>query len=290
MTDTAVRRQISSTVGSEQVSVDGVDLFTRSVGDGPREAVVIHGGPSASHASLLPAFDDLASGRRLRYYDQRGCGASPVSPRVSLDWQNHVSDLRGLLDYWNIDEATLVGHSWGALLALLLAIEKPDRVSRMLLVTPASITAEGRSEYLDRLGRRMTDLGILRQQKELLKTDLRSSDPQAFRRRVFELSLAPYMKDPERIPPIAPYQISHRVREAVWRSLGNYDFADEISKLTIPALVIHGRHDPIPLTSSQRTAALLDAEIEIFEESGHMPFFEEHERFTKVAESFLTEA
>jgi len=193
-----------------------------------------------------------------------------------------------LIDLWQIKEATIIGHSWGALLGLLFAIQSPDRVARMLLVAPAPITAEGRSEYLDRLGRRMTELEISNQQRELIQSDLRRCDPVAFRQRAFELSLAPYLKNPKHSYSIAPFQISHRVREAVWRSLGDYDLTDELSRLSVPTLVIHGQFDPIPLSSSQQIATLLASQLEVFEDSGHMPFFEEPERFAEIAEEFLS--
>jgi proline iminopeptidase len=173
------------------------------------------------------------------------------------------------------------------LLALLYAIQNPERIERMLLVTPASITTKGRRGYLDELSRRTADLGILNQQRELLRSDLRRRDPDAFRQRAFELTLAPYLKDPKKPTGIAPFRISHRVREAVWRSLGDYDLTNEISSLSVPTLVIHGRYDPIPLSSSQQTATLLGAQLEVFEDSGHIPFFEERERFLTIASEFL---
>lgn len=287
LTDSAAKRQSAVRATTEMVTVNGVGIFTRSIGEGPAEAVVLHGGPSATHISLLPALDGLAHGRQLRYYDQRGCGESSVSPRTPLEWRKHVDDLRWLIDLWQIDKATILGHSWGALLSLLFAIQSPDRVARLLLVAPASIRAVDRRLYLERLNRRVSDLGIVGQQRELIQSDLRRSDPKVFRQRAFELALAPYLKDPTQIPPIAPFQISHRVRGAVWRSLGDYDLTNELSGLSISALVIHGRYDPIPASSSKLIAKLLRAPLEIFENSGHMPFFEEQEHFLRVAEGFL---
>jgi proline iminopeptidase len=287
LTDSALKRQSAMQASTEMVTVNGVGIFTRSIGEGPSEIVVLHGGPSATHISLSPAIDELARGRQLHYYDQRGCGESSVSPRTPLDWRNHVDDLRGLVDLWQIDKATILGHSWGALLGLLFAIQNPDRVARLLLVAPASIKAVDRHIYLERLNRRVSDLGIVGQQRELIQSDLRRSDPKLFRQRAFELSLAPYLKDPTQLPPIAPFQISHRVRGAVWRSLGDYDLTDALSGLSISALVIHGRYDPIPVSSSKLLAKQLRAPLEIFENSGHMPFFEEQEHFLRVVEGFL---
>jgi proline iminopeptidase len=268
------------------VPTNGVDIFTRSIGFGP-EVVVIHGGPSASHLSLLPAIDRLAHGRLLHYYDQRGCGDSRTSPSTPLGWQSHVDDLRELIEFWQIPKVTILGHSWGALLALLYAIQNPGRVATLLLVSPASITATGRKAYLKKLTKRITDLGILEQQRELLRSGLRERDPALFRQRAFELSLAPFLRDPKQTTGIAPFQIAHRVRESVWRSLGDFDLTGEVSTISVPTLVVHGSFDPIPLSSSQHIATLLGARLEVFERSGHLPYVEEQERFLKVADGFL---
>lgn len=272
---------------TETVTVNGVPLFTRSAGLGPPDIVVLHGGPGAGISSLIPALDSLAIARRLRYYDQRGCGGSHVSPGTPVGWQQHVDDLSALVDYWQIDRATIIGHSWGALLCLLFASRNPGRIRRMLLVTPAAATSEDRDCYLEELNRRSSDLEILKKQRELLRSGLRTSDPTEFRKRAFKLTLEPYLKDPKRTIGVEPFQISHRARATLWRSLGKYDLSKELSDLSIPALVIHGAHDPIPLASSKRIADLLGARLEVFENSGHMPFFEERARFLEVSEGFL---
>ena len=82
------------------LDVNDVRLFTRSVGAGP-DVIVLHGGPGAHHDYLLPQFDLLATGRRLRYYDQRGGGRSPVERDVPVGWREHVADLDALIARWN---------------------------------------------------------------------------------------------------------------------------------------------------------------------------------------------
>src|SRR3989442_7954453 len=73
------------------VNLNGVRLYTRRVGHGPR-VVVLHGGPGAHHDYLLPQYDLLAEGgRALLYYDQRGGGRSPVPRDVAVGWREHVA-------------------------------------------------------------------------------------------------------------------------------------------------------------------------------------------------------
>ena len=116
--------------------VNGVELYERRIGSGP-PVVVLHGGPGAHHDYLLPGFDALARGRELIYYDQRGGGRSPVAREVPVGWQDQVADLEVLRIHWELDRLTLAGYSWGGLLAELYAIEHPQRVERLALVSPA---------------------------------------------------------------------------------------------------------------------------------------------------------
>jgi proline iminopeptidase len=99
------------------LTVRGIQVFERRTGEGP-PVVVLHGGPGAHHDYLLPGFDALATGRTLLYYDQRGGGRSPVPRTVPVGWREHVADLEALRNTWGFDRLTLLGYSWGGLLAL----------------------------------------------------------------------------------------------------------------------------------------------------------------------------
>ena len=126
-------------------SIRGVSLFVRRIGSGP-PTVVLHGGPGAHHDYLLPGFDALAVGRELIYYDQRGGGRSPVPRDVPVGWTEQVADLEALRERWSLDRLTLAGYSWGALLALLYALDHPQRVERLALISPAPAWRAARDE------------------------------------------------------------------------------------------------------------------------------------------------
>ena len=96
----------------------------------------MHGGPGAHHDYLLPGFDALADGRELIYYDQRGGGRSPVSRETPVGWKEQVADLEELRRQWGIAQLVMAGYSWGGLLALLYAVEFPEMVARLALVSP----------------------------------------------------------------------------------------------------------------------------------------------------------
>ena len=119
------------------LTVSGAQLFTLEYGDGPDVAVLLHGGPGASHDYLRPGLDAVATpgGARLFYYDQRGSGRSPLDPGVAPGtWQDHVADLDAVREHLGGAPLTLVGYSWGALLAMLYATVHPDHVNRLALI------------------------------------------------------------------------------------------------------------------------------------------------------------
>src|SRR6266849_2348243 len=246
------------------VELNGVRLYTRRVGDGPA-VVVLHGGPGAHHDYLLPQYDRLAHRRTLLYYDQRGGGRSPVTRETPVGWREHVADLEALRDLWGLERVTLLGYSWGGLLAVLYALAHPDRVTRLALVR-AELTASGLSR----------------------------TDPEKYRRIAFALSVAGYFRDPSQARLMTPFRVTARTQQAVWASLGAYDLRAEVHRVfpngTAPrALLVHGVYDPMPLESARETAGLLSTGV-IELATGHAPHVEAPEEFERALEGFLPTA
>ena len=272
------------------VDLGGVRLHTRRVGPAP-PVVVLHGGPGADYAYLLPQYDRLAHGRALLFYDQRGGGRSPVARDVPVGWQEHVADLEALRKHWAIDRLTLLGYSWGGLLAVLYALEHPDRVGRLALVAPEPLTARWREEFERRLSARLADPRIVRARAELSASGLAQRDPEKYRRLAFALSVAGYFKDPSRAKELTPFRVTARTQQAVWQSLGSYDLRDRL-RGTFPkgrtprAVVVHGVYDPLPIEAARETAALLDTGV-IELATGHAPHVEATEDFVRALNGFL---
>jgi proline iminopeptidase len=274
----------------QMVDVAGVRLYTRRIGSGPA-VVVLHGGPGAQHDYLLPQYDLLARRRVLMYYDQRGGGRSPIARAVPAGWREHVADLETLREQWRLDRITLLGYSWGGLLAVLYALEHPDRIERLALVCPAPITAEWRSAFQDRLAAHAANPWIAGARAELQSSGLRESDPEKYRRMAFALSVAGYFRDPSKAQELTPFRVTQRTEQAVWESLGRYDLRERI-RTTFPAgrtplsLVVAGTFDPLPVEAARQLAALLDTRaVELA--TGHVPHVEATEEFVRVLDGFL---
>src|SRR5215467_105222 len=139
-----------------RVVVERASLYVREVGQG-QPIIVLHGGPDFDHSYLLPDLDRLAKSFRLIYYDQRGRGksADQVSP-ADVTLTSDLDDLDKVRQQSHLESVALLGHSWGAVLALEYALRHPERVSRMILMNPAPASAadyrEFRKERLEKMG------------------------------------------------------------------------------------------------------------------------------------------
>lgn len=264
----------------------GVTLFERRIGSGP-SVVVLHGGPGAHHDYLLPGFDALATGRSLIYYDQRGGGRSAVSRETPVGWREQVADLEALREAWGQDTLVVAGYSWGGLLAMLYAISHPGRVSHLALVSPAPSHRAARVEFEARFAARSATPELVEARRVLRESGLSGTDPEAYRRRAFELSVAGYFHDPERVSELTPFRVTGRTQQEVWDSLGDYDIRPELKALRVAAIVLHGDDDPIPLETAQETASLLGAECHILADCGHVPQVEAVGEFVRILNAFL---
>jgi proline iminopeptidase len=268
-------------------------LYWCSYGPPGRErALVLHGGPGASHDYLLPQMLRLAQGRELIFYDQRGGGRSRVDGPEAIGWRTHVADLERVVDELRVDPLVVVGYSWGGLLALLYATEAAaGRVSpiprQMSLVDPAPISRRYRLEFEAEFARRQSSPEIRRLREELGTSGLRERDPEAYRQRAFELSVAGYFADPNLARDLTPFRVVARVQQSVWESLGDYDLVPNLASVRLPTLVVHGRQDPIPLASSEACARALAARLVVLEQCGHVPYVEQPEALFDAAEAFL---
>ena len=264
-----------------------MELYECRSGTGP-EVVVLHGGPGAHHDYLLPGFDLLARRRTLIYYDQRGGGRSPVGRDVPVGWRDQVDDLEALRDVWGMERLDLCGYSWGALLAMLFAIRYPARVASLALLSPAPAAWRERLRFEQNLARRNATPELAAQRAALQSSGLRSSDIAAYNRRLFELAVSGYFHDPRRARELTPFRITGRTQQAVWDSLGeDFDIRPELTRLEVPAIVVHGDDDPIPLESARATAQALRAPLHVIPACGHVPYVEAPEAFVAALDPFL---
>jgi pimeloyl-ACP methyl ester carboxylesterase len=108
---------------------------------GERRVIVLAHGLTATRRYVVHGSHLLErSGYRVIAYDARGHGDSDPAPAPgAYEYTDLVADLEGLLDTLGIERAVLVGVSMGAATTLAAAIERPERVSALVQVTPAHL-------------------------------------------------------------------------------------------------------------------------------------------------------
>lgn len=264
---------------------------------GGSPVLVLHGGPGAEHDYLLPQMLQLGGGARdLVFYDQRGGGRSKTDDRTPITWRTQVEDMRLVIEELGLarEGLTVVGYSWGGLLAMLYAIEAAagrvaPTMSRLGLIDPAPVTRQYRDEFEREFAARQSGPAIRTLREELAASGLKESDPEAYRQRSFELSVAGYFADPRKARDLTPFRVVGRVQQSIWESLGDFDLTRPgiLDTVGVPALIIHGRQDPIPLASSEAAARSLNAGVAVLEDCGHVPYVEQPGQLFRALDTFL---
>lgn len=272
-----------------RISVGNVSLYARDVGRG-ESIIVLHGGPDFDHLYLLPDLDRFADTYRLVYYDQRGRGQSAAGVRPDdVTVQSDVDDLEAVRRHFQLDTPALLGHSWGAVLALEYARRHPTRVSRLILMNPAPASSSDvsilRTSYLQKLGADMD-----RQRQIVASAAYQEGDPEAVTAR-YRIHFKPALKrqaDYERLMTsmhaafisqgkdgiVKARAVEERLMRDTW-DIPAYDLLPGLRSLNIPTLVIWGDADFIPVEISSHIAqALPNARLVSLKDCGHFAYME----------------
>jgi proline iminopeptidase len=272
-----------------RVPVGKASLYSREIGKG-QPIIVLHGGPDFDHGYFLPDLDQLADAFRLIYYDQRGRGRSVdhVQPD-DVTLASDIDDLDKVRQHFQVESAALLGHSWGAVLALEYAIRHPTRVSHMILMNPAPASASDfavlRKAYLQKLGADMD-----RQREIMASAAYREGDPEAVAAR-YRLHFKPALKRPEDYEKLMSTMkagfirqgkegivkaraVEDRLMRDTWE-LASYDLMPKLRNLSMPTLVIAGDHDFIPGEIAVHIArAIAYARLVTLADCGHFAYLE----------------
>jgi proline iminopeptidase len=129
---------------SEMVEVEGASFWTSSQGAGQAALLLVHGGPGLWDmlAPVAAMLDDLCLVHR---FDQRGCGRSKGGGPYTI--ARAIADLEALRQHWGHRSWIVGGHSWGADLSLLYALEYPGKVDAVLYMSGTGPTSEWRKTF-----------------------------------------------------------------------------------------------------------------------------------------------
>jgi proline iminopeptidase len=131
-----------------QFMLGDATFHVQTFGDPANESIIVlHGGPGADFRSLL-ALQALSDQYHVVFYDQRGSGLSQRFRQDTLTVATHVSDLDAMIaEYGQGKPVTLIGHSWGAILAAAYMDHTPENISRAVLIEPGFLTEAGAKEW-----------------------------------------------------------------------------------------------------------------------------------------------
>ncbi|HEX8211971.1 MAG TPA: alpha/beta hydrolase [Longimicrobium sp.] len=270
---------------------DGTRLHYRFLGAGTDTVLVVHGGPGLDMNYLAGNPGGLAAGTVLVLYDQRATGRSEGAPDERITMETFIEDLEDVRKGLGLPRVNLLGHSWGALLALRYAAAHPERTRSLVLVSPMEPGQRFRAATRERQARARTPADSVAIARMSSSPAFQARDPVAvdslywlsFRTTFRDRALARRLKVGT-TPRTAANGTA--VASLLFSRLGAYDFWHTLARVGAPALIVHGDTDPIPVAMVQELARHLPNASLAIVPAGHFPHVERPREVRRVLERF----
>jgi proline iminopeptidase len=271
---------------------DGTELGYRLVDEGD-PVVCLPGGPMRA-STYLGNLGGLAAWRQLVLLDLRGTGTS-ATPDDSATYRcdRQVDDVEALRVDLGLERMDLLGHSAGANLAVLYATRRPDRVRRLVLVTPGlagvgiDVTGEARRELVRQRAGEPWFAGAYAALERLTSGDGTAED---------WTTIAPFFygrwDEVAREHYAAGERESNAAAAETFGSDGAFDPPASRKALAIfdaPVLLLAGELDAntIPVAAAEYAALFPNAELVVQPGAGHYPWLDDPDRFAATVGAFL---
>ena len=277
------------------VEIDDTALWV--VERGPDDGVpllVLHGGPGLDHHEFGDYLDPLAErGIRLVLVDQRACGRSRRPPSETWTLERYAQDVVMLARAMRLDRYAVLGHSFGAFVALQNLVDYPGSASAVII--SGGMSSMRFLDHLEENLRTFLPADLREQVAASWARELEVSTPRDFEtlmRDQFPFHFADPL-DPrieEYLERSAGAVYSPEVlRHFAGAGYGSIEVEDRLSEISTPVLVLAGRHDRTCVIGASEAiaAGIADAQLLVFEASGHMTFVEEPQVFIEAVSRFL---
>jgi pimeloyl-ACP methyl ester carboxylesterase len=272
------------------LSPDSVRLYYRVAGEGDETVIA----PFALfHGAGL---DSLARGRRVVTYDPRGRGQSDSVPPEKVSRALLLSDLETVRREVGAEQFALIGWSGGGAEGFAYALQNPGRVTRLVQLAPVAPRFEPWGPMMMQDRARRTDSVALADHRARRERGEFAGDGAAHCRAEREVTGDALFADPSvraRTPDPCVWPNESPVRlaryfEALFTSMGNFDWRDSLAKVDIPRLVIHGAQDNTPLEGNREwVAGQPNARLLVIEGAGHWPHYEQPAATLGAIDTFL---
>jgi proline iminopeptidase len=283
---------------SHTAALNGVDLYYRTIGDGPVLFLVPPGWGVAS-GYLQRAFSSLAEHSRLVFIDTRGSGFSgrPTDPK-RMGSVDMADDLEALRVHLGLSAISILGHSNSGAIALSYAERYSNRVSKLVLIDSHVLGLSAAADTQRILQSRSNDPRFEAAAKAVSTFFSGQINPAASDESLeaFIVQVLPlYLHNPEKTLSVAREQLSGPISSYAFASQFAADAASptnqtqSLGAIRAKVLIMVGRHDYIcPVALSERLhEGIPESQLVIFEESGHLPWIEEPDAFFSELERFL---
>ncbi|MEY4903877.1 MAG: hypothetical protein RLZZ292_1692 [Bacteroidota bacterium] len=309
VTSCAQTKQLSSYPDSHTdgkfYSVNGAKLYTVTVGEG-EPMFLVAGGPGGAHPGLR-SFDSLASSCKLIYFDGYGRGKSDTAKDVhEYSLERDIEDLEGLRKAMNLNKISVLGHSYGGLVAQGYAIKYPQNTSHLIIANSfhsfemwQANDDNSNHEIKTNYPEVWEQLMAYREQggisSDAVHQEIYGKVPYGF---LYAYNPARFEARGKRKPyPNAfnsklYYQMVGKDGDFIVGSdIGTFDFRKQLKDLKMPILIVSGRYDrvAVPVQMIKYKKFCPQAKYVVFEKSGHNPQVEEPEKEFPIIRAFLKE-
>ncbi len=268
-----------------------LNVVTR--GDGPLPLLMLHGGPGLDHTEFGAWLDELGDVATLHLVDQRGQGRSDRVDVGTLSVGRFAQDVTELAAALELERYAVLGHSYGAFVALRHAVEgDPGRLAATIVSSgiPAARFMEGVEAALEAFEPDLRAGVIASWERE---ADARTeSDVHS----IMADQLPFHFADPRdpRIASVVETMAAGRPTPEVLRwstdvDGDELDLEDQLGDVITPVLVLAGRHDRVtPCAASEAIAAgIPGAQLVVFDQSAHFAFVEQQAAYVAAVRRFL---
>ncbi len=279
----------------------GHRVWVRDLGPGsdPNKLplLCLHGGPGVPHDYLEPLQAIAATGRRVIFYDQLGCGNSDHPHDPSL-WTTDlfVEELGVVRKTLGLDRVHILGQSWGGMLAMQYAIGRPAGLVGLILASsPSSIPLW--IEAANRLRAQLPDdvqkiLAVHEKAGTTADPGYLSAMNVFYRRHVCRLDPWPpcVARAFEKVAawPEVYHTMWGPTEFYVTGTLKNWDVTPQLGRINVPTLITSGAHDEATASVVGPVhAGIAGSEWVLFKDSSHMSHVEEAELYCQTVVKFL---
>jgi pimeloyl-ACP methyl ester carboxylesterase len=253
------------------VTVESRRVHLVDLGSGANPPILLVHGLGGRWQNWIENIPRLAQQHRVVALDLPGFGRSqlPVEP-ISI--AGYARTLDRVCDLLELEAPLVVGNSLGGVVVAEFALRFAPRVGALAFVAAACLVPAD-------LESRTAQLALVAGGR-VAGSLLRGPSGAVTRPRARHILFATVLRHPTRISPDTLYELAGGVRPpgsaAALAALGAHDVSGELAAIAAPTLVVHGRDDVlIPCADAERLAALIpDAELVVFEDTGHLPMVE----------------